>query len=288
MGYLPCENPMKWALCCISIQQFLFPKGGIAAFFMPVGDVDKGQKPYYNDTRMQRELLREAERKDTSTFTPDLDNANGGNAGCHKSPKSVRNEGFPKRKSFFCLRSFRWEEEKRRHQQMGGNKDNHVLKMVLTAIFAGMGFALSSVVWFPNMAPFQHFINVLAAVFVGPYWGFLAALITGILRMMTGRTALAVIGAVIGAFLSGFLYRKSGHKLYMAVIGEIFGTGILSAFAAYPVMKYIYGMDLQTPWVYVPAFVPSSAMGAFLAVLVITLLKRSGMFARMMEKLNRK
>lgn len=130
---------------------------------------------------------------------------------------------------------------------MGGNKDNHVLKMVLTAIFAGMGFALSSVVWFPNMAPFQHFINVLAAVFVGPYWGFLAALITGILRMMTGRTALAVIGAVIGAFLSGFLYRKSGHKLYMAVIGEIFGTGILSAFAAYPVMKYIYGMDLQTP-----------------------------------------
>lgn len=51
---------------------------------------------------------------------------------------------------------------------MGGNKDNHVLKMVLTAIFAGMGFALSSVVWFPNMAPFQHFINVLAAVFVGP------------------------------------------------------------------------------------------------------------------------
>lgn len=172
MEYLPCENPMKWALCCISIQQFLFPKGGIAAFFMPVGDVDKGQKPYYNDTRMQRELLREAERKDTSTFTPDLDNANGGNAGCHKSPKSVRNEGFPKRKSFFCLRSFRWEEEKRRHQQMGGNKDNHVLKMVLTAIFAGMGFALSSVVWFPNMAPFQHFINVLAAVFVGPYWGF--------------------------------------------------------------------------------------------------------------------
>lgn len=171
---------------------------------------------------------------------------------------------------------------------MGGNKDNHVLKMVLTAIFAGMGFALSSVVWFPNMAPFQHFINVLAAVFVGPYCGFLAALITGILRMMTGRTALAVIGAVIGAFLSGFLYRKSGNKLYMAVIGEIFGTGILSAFVAYPVMKYIYGMDLQTPWVYVPAFVPSSAMGAFLAVLVITLLKRSGMFARMMEKLNRK
>lgn len=177
--------------------------------------------------------------------------------------KERQKRRISKKEILFCLRFFRWEGEKRRHQQMGGNKDNRVLKMVLTAIFAGMGFALSSVVWFPNMVPFQHFINVLAAVFVGPYWGFLAALITGILRMMTGRTALAVIG-------------------------EIFGTGILSAFAAYPVMKYIYGMDLQTPWVYVPAFVPSSAMGAFLAVLVITLLKRSGMFARMMEKLNRK
>lgn len=66
MELLPCKNPMKWALCCISVQQFLFPKGGIAAFFMPVGDVDKGQKTYYNDTRMQRELLREAERKDKS------------------------------------------------------------------------------------------------------------------------------------------------------------------------------------------------------------------------------
>lgn len=165
---------------------------------------------------------------------------------------------------------------------------NYVMQMVLTAIFAGMGFALSSVVWFPNMAPFQHFINVLAAVFVGPYWGFLAALITGILRMMTGRTALAVIGAVIGAFLSGMCYRKSGGKLYMAVVGEVIGTGILSALASYPVMKYLYGMDLQTPFVYIPAFVPSSAMGAFLAVLVITGLKRAGVFQRMMEKLNRK
>ena len=84
--------------------------------------------------------------------------------------KERQKRRISKKEILFCLRFFRWEGEKRRHQQMGGNKDNHVLKMVLTAIFAGMGFALSSVVWFPNMAPFQHFINVLAAVFVGPFW----------------------------------------------------------------------------------------------------------------------
>ncbi len=177
--------------------------------------------------------------------------------------------------------------QKEGFEMNGKQNKNYVFEMILTAIFAAMGFVLSSIVWFPNMAPFQHFINVLAAVFVGPYWAFLAALITGILRMMTGRTALAVIGAVIGAFLSGLLYRKSGGKLYMAVIGEVFGTGILSALASYPVMKYLYGMDLQTPLVYIPAFVPSSAMGAFLAVLVITALKKSGVYARLIEKRKR-
>lgn len=165
-------------------------------------------------------------------------------------------------------------------------KKNYVKQMVLTALFAGMGFVLSTAVYLPNMAPFQHFVNVLAAVFVGPYWGFLAALITGILRMMTGRTLLAIIGAVVGAFLSGFLFQKSGGKLYMAVIGEIFGTGVLSALLAYPVMTYIYGMDLQSPLFYIPAFMPSSAMGSFLAVLVIIGLKKAGVYRRMMDKLN--
>ncbi len=166
--------------------------------------------------------------------------------------------------------------------------NNYVQKMVLTALFAGMGFVLSSVVWFPNMAPFQHFINVLAAVFVGPYWGFLAALITGSLRMLLGgRTILAIVGAVFGAFLSGFLYQKSKGKLYMAVIGEMIGTGIISALVAYPVMTGLYGMDLQSPFFYIPAFLPSSAMGAFLGVLVLTGLKRAGVLRRMLDKINR-
>ena len=73
---------------------------------MPVGDVDKGQKPYYNDTRMQRELLREAERKDTSTFTPDLDNANGGNAGCTTHQRASETKDFQKGNPFlFALLS---------------------------------------------------------------------------------------------------------------------------------------------------------------------------------------
>ena len=83
-----------------------------------------------------------------------------------------------------------------------------VRKMVLTAMLAGLGFVLSTFVYFPSMAPFQHFCNIIGAVFLGPWYGFAAALLTGLLRMLTGRTIQAVVGAVIGAFLSGLLYRR--------------------------------------------------------------------------------
>ena len=50
-----------------------------------------------------------------------------------------------------------------------------VKKMILTAFFGALGYVLSTFVYFPAMAPFQHFVNVLAAVFVGPWYGFAAA-----------------------------------------------------------------------------------------------------------------
>ena len=47
------------------------------------------------------------------------------------------------------------------------------------AIVTGLGFVLSTFVYFPSMAPFQHFCNVLGAVFLGPWYNFAAALLTG-------------------------------------------------------------------------------------------------------------
>ena len=48
-------------------------------------------------------------------------------------------------------------------------------KMILTAMFACLAFVLNTFVYFPAMAPFQHFVDVLAAVFVGPWYAFAAA-----------------------------------------------------------------------------------------------------------------
>ena len=74
-------------------------------------------------------------------------------------------------------------------------------KMVLTAMLACLAFVLNTCVYFPSMAPFQHFVDVLAAVFLGPWYGCASAFLCGVMRMMTGRTIQAVVGAVFGPVL---------------------------------------------------------------------------------------
>lgn len=161
-----------------------------------------------------------------------------------------------------------------------------VRRMVLAAMLAGLSFVLSTFVYFPSMAPFQHFCNILGAVFLGPWYGSAAALLTGLLRMLTGRTIQAVVGAVFGAFLSGLLYQKT-RKLWMAYVGEVIGTGLISAMAAYPLMKLFYGLDAQSPFFYIPAYLPASAVGGLMGCAVILLLRRSGALGRMLEQLRR-
>ena len=161
-----------------------------------------------------------------------------------------------------------------------------IRKMVLTAMFSCLSFVLCTFVYFPSMAPFQHFVNVLTAVFLGPWYGLAAAFLTGVLRMMSGRTIQALVGAVFGAFLSGLFYRRT-QRLWAAVAGEVIGTGLISAMVAYPLMKLWYGLDAQSPFYYIPFYTPSSMMGAFLAVLVLGALKRSGVLKRLLDDINR-
>ncbi|HOT21921.1 MAG TPA: energy coupling factor transporter S component ThiW, partial [Sedimentibacter sp.] len=117
------------------------------------------------------------------------------------------------------------------------NKEINLKKLVFASLLVCMGYVLNTFIWIPGMAPFQHFINVTAAVFLGPAWAFLCALTIGLLRMIiNGRTILALIGAIVGAFLSGILYKRF-QKLYWAVIGEVIGTGIISAILSYPFMR---------------------------------------------------
>ncbi len=159
-----------------------------------------------------------------------------------------------------------------------------ITKLIVTALFAGMGFVLSTMVVFPQMAPFQHFMNVLAAVLLGPWYGLIQALLTGLMRMMTGRTILAVVGGIVGAFLSGIGYKMT-EKIGAAFLGEVVGTGIISAMIAYPLMKYLFGVALPNPFYYIPFFLPSSLIGSFMGTLVLGVLQRNGLLEKMKRRL---
>src|SRR5699024_4586537 len=126
---------------------------------------------------------------------------------------------------------------------------------------------------FPNMAPFQHMINVLAAVLVGPFYGTAVALMIGLLRMGMGRSINAVIGGVFGAFLSGFLYQKT-KKLWSAFLGEVIGTGVISAIVAYYVSKWILGEDLGNFYYFIPFFLRSCVLGAALGIIIAPQIKK--------------
>ncbi len=149
-----------------------------------------------------------------------------------------------------------------------------IRNLVLTAMLGGLSYVLCTFVYFPSMAPFQHFVNVLAAVFLGPWYGCASAVLCGVLRMLSGRTIQSIVGAMFGPILGGLLYRKT-KNIYLVLVGEVIGTGILGALTAYPLMKWFYGLDAQNPLYYIPFYLPSALVGAALGVAALLIFKRS-------------
>jgi energy coupling factor transporter S component ThiW len=162
----------------------------------------------------------------------------------------------------------------------------NVKKMVLCAILASLAFVLNTFVYFPAMAPFQHFVDVVAAVFLGPWWACLSAFLCGIMRMMSGRTIQSVTGAVFGPILGAFLWRKT-QNICLVCVGEVIGTGLVGALASYPLMKWFYGLDAQSPFYYIPFYTPSAVVGGLMGVGVLLILKRAKVLDRLLAELER-
>ncbi|MDD5940879.1 MAG: energy coupling factor transporter S component ThiW [Lachnospiraceae bacterium] len=161
-----------------------------------------------------------------------------------------------------------------------------VKKMVFTACLAGLAFVLNTFVFFPHMAPFQHMCNLIGDVFIGPWYNMLAAIITGLLRMtLTGCDVQALVGAFIGAWLGGEMYRHT-QKLWAAWIGEVIGTGVISAMAAYPLIRIFYGFPKFNAFYLIPFYAPAAVVGASIGVCVITFLKKGKVLNRLIQQLN--
>ena len=157
-------------------------------------------------------------------------------------------------------------------------------KLVLTAMMACLAFVLNTFVYFPAMAPFQHFVDVVAAVFLGPWYACAAAFLCGVMRMMSGRTIQAIAGAVFGPILGGLLYRKT-KSIWLTFVGEVIGTGIIGAVMSYPVMTFLWGREGLSWLFYVPSFICGTLIGGSIAYIFLRKLADNGLLEKLQTML---
>lgn len=156
--------------------------------------------------------------------------------------------------------------------------DSSVKKLAVAAILVAVA-VVGSMFSFPVLAsrcsPVQHMVNILCAVFLGPWYGFAAAFLASLLRNLLGLgTLLAFPGSMVGTLLCGLMYHKT-RSLLATCGAEVFGTGVLGGLAAWPVAVFLLGKTAAV-YAYIGPFLVSTAGGAIIAGAVLFALKRSG------------
>ena len=154
-------------------------------------------------------------------------------------------------------------------------------KITILAMMIALNVVLSPLFRIEGMAPMSSVMNVIAAVLMGPVYGTIMAVSSGILRMtLLGIPPLALTGAVFGAFLAGVSYRLT-KKVWVAVFGEIIGTGFLGSLLSYPVMVWFTGSEQGMYWFfYTPRFLGGALSGAFIGFFILIKLKKMPIFRR--------
>lgn len=154
----------------------------------------------------------------------------------------------------------------------------NVRKMAIMTMFVAIAVAGSTFVSFPagiaRAYPIQHAVNVLAAILLGPIPALTIAFLTGLVRILTGTgSLLAFPGGMIGAYLAGILYKRSG-KVAFAAVGEIIGTGIIAPIFAVPYAKILMGTTVTAVF-FMPPFLVSSISGAALGLILAVRLQQT-------------
>ena len=146
-------------------------------------------------------------------------------------------------------------------------------KLTLTAMMIAIGTISSNLLYIPigftKVFPVQHFLNVLSAVLLGPYYAVAQAFCVSLLRNLMGTGSIfAFPGSMVGALLASLLFWKT-RKIYLAFIGEVIGTGILGAVLSYPIATLILGQK-ATLFGFIPLFIFSSFAGALLGFIILS------------------
>ena len=169
-------------------------------------------------------------------------------------------------------------------------KSNSTKKLAVAGILcavAVVGSMFSFPVFGSKCAPVQHMVNILCAVFLGPWYGVGAAFVASLLRNLLGLgSLLAFPGSMCGALLCGLVYRKFA-KVIPTAVGEIFGTGIIGGLLAYPIAIAFMGVSAAKVafYAYIIPFLISTTVGSVLAVVIVLALQRAGALSKIQSRL---
>lgn len=154
-------------------------------------------------------------------------------------------------------------------------------KLAVSAMLTAVAVSLSTFsvpIGASRCFPVQHLCNVMAGVFLGPFYGVGMAFSTSLIRNLMGTgSLLAFPGSMVGAYLGAFLYQRS-RKLSLAYVGEVLGTGVLGGLLCYPVAVQLMGKEVAV-FFYVAPFLLSTVCGTAVAAALIAVLVKSGAFA---------
>ena len=149
---------------------------------------------------------------------------------------------------------------------------------ILTAV-AVVGGMFSFPFLGSKCAPIQHMVNIICAVFLGPWYGVGVAFVASLIRNILGLgTPMAFPGSMLGALLCGLVYAKL-PKLLPTCVAEVFGTAVLGGLAAYPVAVYLMGQSAAV-YAFIVPFLISTAVGSVCSWIVLTALMRTGVLKK--------
>lgn len=168
-------------------------------------------------------------------------------------------------------------------------KTKSVKKLAIAGVFCALAVVGSMFLTFPVLgskcAPVQHMVNILCAVFLGPWYGVATAFVASLLRNLLGWGSLmAFPGSMCGALLCGLVFWGT-KNLPMTLAAEVLGTGVIGGLAAYPVAKQLMGLTPETYTVYIVPFLISTVAGSILAGILVFALRRSGALSSMRSAL---
>lgn len=171
-------------------------------------------------------------------------------------------------------------------------KGLNLKKLAASAVLTALGVALSPLsipVGPTRVYPWQHMINGVGGVMLGPWYAALTATLIGLIRNGLGTgTIFAFPGGIPGALVVGFAHRYLLRKDH-AALTEPIGTGlggVLSGLAVAPAALQAGVIKAAMPLqLFVGAFLASSIPGSVIGYLALVALRRTKILEQFAEEI---